>query len=101
MNVKQVPGVPVIYGLKNSLFLEQPSFSQREFAKSEEEKRLHMTESEVQKFFKKTSRENLSEGDSDGTQEEQARTIFHSKKRLLGVDKPQFKRKMAKVWFPL
>jgi hypothetical protein len=84
------------------LLLEEPSFSHREFAKLEEEKRLHMTESEVQNFFKKTSRENLSEGDSDENQEEQTRTNLHSKRRSLGVvDKPQFKRKMAKVSFLL
>lgn len=92
----------MIYGLKNSLLLEQPSFSQREFAKLEEQKRLHMTESEVQNFFKRTSRENLSEGDSDENQEQQTRTISHSKERSLGIaDKPQFKRKMAKVEFPI
>ncbi|KAJ3690949.1 hypothetical protein LUZ61_020113 [Rhynchospora tenuis] len=98
---REVPGVPVIYGLKNSLFLEQPSFNQREFAKLAEEKRLHMTESELQSFFKSTSKENLSEGD-DENQEEQARSILHSKKNSLGVkDKPQFKRNRAKGPNPL
>ncbi|KAK1257077.1 hypothetical protein QJS04_geneDACA019252 [Acorus gramineus] len=44
--LREIPGVPVIFGLKKSLFLEQPSENQRQFVKSAEESRMHMTESE-------------------------------------------------------
>uniref|UniRef100_M8BM63 PIN domain-containing protein n=1 Tax=Aegilops tauschii TaxID=37682 RepID=M8BM63_AEGTA len=37
--LREVPCVPVIYGLKNSLFIEQPSVQQRKFAQLDEEKR--------------------------------------------------------------
>ncbi|KAG8087466.1 hypothetical protein GUJ93_ZPchr0010g8605 [Zizania palustris] len=40
--LREVPRVPVIYGLKNSLFIEQPSMQQRKFTQLDEEKRLHM-----------------------------------------------------------
>jgi len=42
----QVPGVPLIYGLRNALFLESPSAFQRQYVKTSEEERLHMTEKE-------------------------------------------------------
>ncbi|CAK9154062.1 unnamed protein product [Ilex paraguariensis] len=44
----QIPGVPVIIGLRNALLLEQPSAFQHQFAKSAEKERSHMTELEYQ-----------------------------------------------------
>ncbi|XP_049342671.1 uncharacterized protein LOC125806965 [Solanum verrucosum] len=47
-SLQKIPGVPVIFALRNALFLEQPSSFQRQFAKSAEEERLHMTDLESQ-----------------------------------------------------
>ncbi|QCD94202.1 U3 small nucleolar RNA-associated protein 23 [Vigna unguiculata] len=44
--LQEVPGVPLIYGLRNALFLESPSAFQRQYVKTSEEERLHMTEKE-------------------------------------------------------
>ncbi|KAA8547582.1 hypothetical protein F0562_004011 [Nyssa sinensis] len=43
---QEIPGVPVIFGLRNALFLERPSAFQHYFVKSAEEERSHMTELE-------------------------------------------------------
>ncbi|KAJ8470478.1 hypothetical protein OPV22_024821 [Ensete ventricosum] len=76
---REVPGVPVIYGLRNSLFIEQPSTQQREYARSTEEKRLHMV--------------------TEGTQ---LTKNISTTKRMLGVaEKSKFKRKRAKGPNPL
>ena len=40
----------MIYGLKNSLFIKQPSMQQRPFAQLDEEKRIHMEKSEFKKL---------------------------------------------------
>ncbi|KAE8780082.1 rRNA-processing protein UTP23 [Hordeum vulgare] len=53
--LREVPCVPVIYGLKNSLFIEQPSVQQRKFAQLDEEKRIHMEKSEFKKLLKASS----------------------------------------------
>ncbi|KAF7071479.1 hypothetical protein CFC21_076776 [Triticum aestivum] len=53
--LREVPCVPVIYGLKNSLFIEQPSVQQRQFAQLDEEKRIHMEKSEFKKLLKASS----------------------------------------------
>ncbi|KAI3911151.1 hypothetical protein MKW92_012253 [Papaver armeniacum] len=37
---REIPGVPLIFGLRKSLILESPSTSQREFVKSSEEQRF-------------------------------------------------------------
>ncbi|KAF7092281.1 hypothetical protein CFC21_094780 [Triticum aestivum] len=51
--LREVPCVPVIYGLKNSLFIEQPSAQERKFAQLDEEKRIHMEKSEFKKLHQK------------------------------------------------
>ena len=43
----------MIYGLKNSLFIEQPSAQERKFAQLDEEKRMHMEKSEFKKLHQK------------------------------------------------
>lgn len=58
--LREIPGVPVIYGLKNSLFIEQPSAQQRKFAQLDEEKRIHMEKSEFKKLLKASSEEKAS-----------------------------------------
>ena len=79
----QVPCVPVIYGLKNSLFIEQPSVQQRKFAQLNEEKRIHMEKSEYKKLLKASSEGKASVGGN-----------------IPGVEeKSKFKRNRAKVIF--
>ncbi|KAJ6395488.1 hypothetical protein OIU77_020689 [Salix suchowensis] len=63
---QEVPGVPLIFGLRNALFLEPPSAFQRQFAKNSEEERSHMTEKEAALLKKRTKDlvENWEIGDS-------------------------------------
>lgn len=109
---REVPGVPVIYGLRNSLFLEQPSTHQREYVKSTEEKRLHMGELEYKKLHKRELKdisENhttdlSSEHDDSGNVvvKTQATRNTYTARRSHGVaDKSKFKRKKAKGPNPL
>ncbi|OMO85570.1 hypothetical protein CCACVL1_10096 [Corchorus capsularis] len=51
--LQQIPNVPLIFGLRNALFLEKPSKFQREYVKLSEEKRLHMTEKENKALAKR------------------------------------------------
>ncbi|XP_068640705.1 uncharacterized protein [Aristolochia californica] len=104
---RQIPGVPLIYGLRNSLFLEPPSTSNRQYVKSTEEERLHVTELECEMLNKK-SRRNLSviqpaEDPSDASEVmKQPVTKDKTKKKPLGVaDKVRFKRNKAKGPNPL
>ncbi|EER99255.1 hypothetical protein BDA96_02G291600 [Sorghum bicolor] len=100
--LREIPGVPVIYGLKNSLFIEQPSVQQRKFAQLDEEKRLNMDISEYKKLLKAASegKTAASENGSDGEQHE--RPISSLVKNALGVtDKSKFKRNKAKGPNPL
>ncbi|KAI8029116.1 rRNA-processing protein utp23 [Camellia lanceoleosa] len=105
-NLQEVPGVPVIFGLRNALLLEPPSAFQHQFAKSTEEERSHMTEFEAKMLrmkkknmlameeARKSSDVNGSEGDL-GTL---AVMKTNSGKNGTEVkDKVQFKRKKAKV----
>ncbi|PKU63502.1 rRNA-processing protein UTP23 homolog [Dendrobium catenatum] len=100
---REVPGVPVIYGLRNSLFLEQPSLNQKEFVKSTEEKRLHMDESEYQKIWKRGLKEKLtSAGAVSTSMEEFAKTNRSNSMITLGaVDKVRLKKRRAKGPNPL
>ncbi|CAN6439828.1 unnamed protein product [Victoria cruziana] len=43
---REIPGVPAIYAIRNSLFLDQPSTCHLQFVKTAEEERLHMKELE-------------------------------------------------------
>lgn len=101
---RQIPGVPVIYGLRNSLFLDQPSTHQREFVKSIEDKRLHMSDSEYQKLQKinlKDKLENSTDlprsGDDSGSEYVTASGTNRARRKLDVTDKSKFKRKRAKV----
>ncbi|OMO99278.1 hypothetical protein COLO4_13388 [Corchorus olitorius] len=51
--IEEIPNVPLIFGLRNALFLEKPSKFQREYVKISEEKRLHMTEKENKALAKR------------------------------------------------
>ena len=73
----------MIYGLKNSLFIEQPSVQQRKFAQLDEEKRIHMEKSEFKKLLKASSEGKAAvDGSTHGV-----------------AEKSKFKRNRAKVIF--
>lgn len=107
----QIPGVPLIFGLRNALFLESPSAFQRKYASTSEEGRLHMTEKEYQILRDRTMNrlagdeainsnteimENEDYGDQTGIVQAVKRSI-NSRNQMGIKDKPQFKRKRAKV----
>lgn len=91
----------MIYGIKNSLFIEQPSVQQRKFAQlGDEEKRLHMDKSEYKKLLNVAS-EGKTTADENGSHKEQNKRPASSLvETALGVaEKSKFKRKRAKVIF--
>lgn len=104
----QVPSVPVIYALRNALFLEQPSAFQHQFVKSTEEDRSHMTDLEYKLLNVRKKKivdsedakdsSDVNEGKKDYTFGVQAIQTNIRKKRGDLKDKVQFKRKSAKVW---
>ncbi|CAN6814002.1 unnamed protein product [Brassica oleracea var. botrytis] len=95
--------VPLLYGLNNSLQIDQPSDFQREVAKDSERKRLTMTDAEKRMLEKQTARilaSNIGEGTAEEDKWETPRVV--SSRNGLGVkDKPQFKRNRAKGPNPL
>ncbi|WMV52280.1 hypothetical protein MTR67_045665 [Solanum verrucosum] len=111
-SLQKIPGVPVIFALRNALFLEQPSSFQRQFAKSAEEERLHMTDLEynmLRQMKKRRLSSDDKQGDSSVASEEkiidvsQAQIINTNVKRNGSdvKDKVRFKRKKAKGPNPL
>jgi len=105
----QVPGVPLIYGLRNALFLESPSAYQRQYVKTSEEGRLHMIEKEYKIFKNRVTTddeeannsitemvENVDSGDQTINVQAVKKSIA-ARNRMEIKDKPQFKRKRAKV----
>ncbi|KAJ1386395.1 rRNA-processing protein Fcf1/Utp23 [Sesbania bispinosa] len=109
--LQEVPGVPLIFGLRNALFLESPSAFQREYVKTSEERRLHMTEKEYQ-IFRDRAMSRLAGEEATNTiteimenrdSEEQTINVQAVQRRITSrdrmdiKDKPQFKRKRAKV----
>ncbi|KAK6928606.1 rRNA-processing protein Fcf1/Utp23 [Dillenia turbinata] len=107
----EIPGVPLIFGLRNSLHLEPPSSFQRQFAKSVEEKRLHMSDLEY-KMLRKRARKMLDKEDKDTSDADEglrdqilaAENLSKtSSSNMAGdmKDRPQFKRKKAKGPNPL
>lgn len=95
--------VPLLYGLNNSLQIDQPSDFQREVAKDSERKRLTMTDAEKRMLEKQTARilaSNIGEGTAEEDKWETPRVV--NSRNGLGVkDKPQFKRNRAKGPNPL
>ncbi|CAK9141771.1 unnamed protein product [Ilex paraguariensis] len=108
---QEIPGVPVIFGLRNALFLEQPSAFQHKFAKSAEKDRSHMTQLEYKmlNMSKKKQLATEEEEDSSDVNEGvegqisgcQALKTNNTRKRTDVKDKVQFKRKKAKGPNPL
>ncbi|KMZ72812.1 rRNA-processing protein UTP23-like protein [Zostera marina] len=101
----EIPGTPVIYALKNCLMLDKPSEKQREFVKSSEEKRSHMTKLESDIVHAIKNKKGSSHPLDDVSEVESIHTLQTSGKNQrqnLGItDKPQFKRKRAKAPNPL
>lgn len=109
--LQKVPNAPLIYGLRNALFLEPPSKFQREFVKSSEEKRLHMTENEYKALEKRTTSISENEDTRDSSDKEGLgfhspglqphNTRNYSGKERDVKDRVRFKRKKAKGPNPL
>lgn len=113
--LQEVPGVPLIYGLRNALFVEPPSAFQRQYVKTSEEGRLHMTEKEHQIFKDRvmnilTGEEandtiaEIMENEDSGDQTINVQAVKKSitaRNQMEIKDKPQFKRKRAKGPNPL
>ncbi|OVA14974.1 Protein of unknown function DUF652 [Macleaya cordata] len=109
---REIPGVPIIFGLRKSLLLEPPSAFQREYAKSSEERRLHMTELEYKMLQNRGKRKLATqdgEAETPDTHEASGDEVLVdtitktiAPRRMWGIkDKPQFKRKKAKGPNPL
>ncbi|CAI8585866.1 unnamed protein product [Vicia faba] len=113
--LQEIPGVPLIYGLRNALFLESPSAFQKEYVKTLEDRRMHMTDMEYQ-IFRDRAKKKLAGGEDNNSNTEimenkdavdpiaSAQAIKRSitSRNQIGIkDKPQFKRKRAKAPNPL
>ncbi|KAF2322276.1 hypothetical protein GH714_010054 [Hevea brasiliensis] len=104
---REVPGVPLIFGLRNALFLEPPSAFQHEFVKTSEEQRLHATELEYKMLKNRTKSTSTNEesghssDENKGPREMQPVKKDSARRRMDGKDRPQFKRKKAKAPNPL
>lgn len=107
---QEIPGVPLIFGLRNALLLDRLSKSQRHFANSAEEERLHLNDLELKMLnMKKFSRPAIKAEDSPDMQEGVDQKFLGSKTLELSAekrkpdlkDKVQFKRKKAKGPNPL
>ncbi|XP_065856919.1 uncharacterized protein [Euphorbia lathyris] len=108
----EVPGVPLIYGLRNALLLEPPSSFQHEFVKNSEKERSHVTEREY-KLLKQRTKSILqneepehssdeNEDSRDQTSEMQPVKMNHRANKGMEIkDRIQFKRKRAKGPNPL
>ncbi|XP_010516606.1 PREDICTED: rRNA-processing protein UTP23 homolog [Camelina sativa] len=95
--------VPLVFGLRNILLIDQPSDFQRETAKDSEKRRLNMTDTEKRLLAKRTSKIVASNrGEGTIANEEWGMPRVISTKNPLGVkDRPQFKRNRAKGPNPL
>ncbi|KAL1307804.1 hypothetical protein HN51_049701 [Arachis hypogaea] len=109
--LREVPGVPLIYGLRNTLFLEPISAFQLQYVKTAGEKRLHMDDREYQIFRSKVMNR-LSGEEADEIMEnkdsrdetikvEALKRSSTARNPMEIKDKPQFKRKRAKGPNPL
>ncbi|GJM97772.1 hypothetical protein PR202_ga14724 [Eleusine coracana subsp. coracana] len=99
--LREIPGVLVIYGLKNSLFIEHPSV-QRKFAQLDEEKRLNMDISEYKKLLKAASEGKAADNENGSGGEQRERPISSLVKNALGVaEKSKFKKNRPKGPNPL
>ncbi|XP_021762515.1 rRNA-processing protein UTP23 homolog [Chenopodium quinoa] len=108
---RKVPGLPVMFGLRNAIFLEQLSSYQREFVKAAEEERLHMTDSEYKLLQKRIkgilNTKELKDPAEEGTDDEDllgqpvVSRVPSKTDAIHARDKAQFKKKRAKGPNPL
>ncbi|KAJ7954458.1 rRNA-processing protein UTP23 like [Quillaja saponaria] len=109
---QEIPGVPLVFGLRNALLLESPSAFQRQFAQNLDKKRSQMPGLEYKTLKKKVKRstkddEAVHSSDEimvvgDKFLDMQDLTQMHTAKNQMdGRDKVQFKRKKAKGPNPL
>ncbi|KAJ0551259.1 putative rRNA-processing protein Fcf1/Utp23 [Helianthus annuus] len=101
---QEIPAVPVMFALRNALFLEPPSQSQQQFAKAAEEERSRLNELEIKMLSNKRKRS--LETDEQADEAFPNETIVDLKKNVSTrktdvKDKVQFKRKKAKGPNPL
>ncbi|KAK8587741.1 hypothetical protein V6N12_022221 [Hibiscus sabdariffa] len=109
--LQKVPNVPLIFGLRNALFLEKQSKFQDDFVKSSEEKRLHLTEKEFKALEKRITSDSANVDEEDSVDEEGLGhhnpglqphiTRNYSGKEGDVKDRVRFKRKRAKGPNPL
>ncbi|KAL8240664.1 hypothetical protein R6Q59_014019 [Mikania micrantha] len=99
---QEIPAVPVTFALRNALFLEPPSQSQKQFAKSAEEERSHMKELKLLSNKKKRSTETSEQADEVLPNAIIEDLKKNASRRTSDVkDTVQFKRKRAKGPNPL
>ncbi|CAO2816444.1 unnamed protein product [Amaranthus hypochondriacus] len=104
---RKIPGVPVLYGLRNALLLEKLSKFQDEYLKAAEDERSRMTDSEFKLLHKRLKNthglKDLST-DENGSDDEDLPLQNPVKRPLRKMDTKdtvQFKRKKAKGPNPL
>ncbi|KAF3789635.1 rRNA-processing UTP23-like protein [Nymphaea thermarum] len=100
---REIPGVPAIYAIRNSMFLDQPSACHLQFVKTAEEERLHMKELEADMIKEREKKRLADQAAADGTESlgdvrkgkgvRSMRTSWTFNQK----DKSMFKRKRAKV----
>ncbi|KAJ6906712.1 hypothetical protein NC652_024199 [Populus alba x Populus x berolinensis] len=104
----QVLGVSLIFGLRNALFLEPPSAFQQQLGKNSEEQ-SHMSEFEAM-FLKKRTKNLLEIHETGGSSDEKRSKNenleiepkrYTARKGMNVKDRPQIKKKKAKVPNPL
>ncbi|ESQ52056.1 hypothetical protein EUTSA_v10017887mg [Eutrema salsugineum] len=95
--------VPLLFGLRKTLLIDQPSDFQRETAKSSERKRLMMTDAEKRMLEKQTARILAAKRGEETIEDEQweAPRVVNTGNGLGVKDRPQFKRNRAKGPNPL
>ncbi|KAK1440732.1 hypothetical protein QVD17_06563 [Tagetes erecta] len=101
---QEIPAVPVMFALRNALFLEPPSQAQLQFAKLAEEERLRANESELKLLTNKKKRSLDTDEQADDVLPNEAVDDLNknaSKRKTDVKDKVQFKRKRAKGPNPL
>ncbi|XP_073267467.1 uncharacterized protein [Populus alba] len=105
---QEVPGVPLIFGLRNALFLEPPSAFQQQLGKNSEAQ-SHMSEFEAM-FLKKRTKNLLEIQETGGSSDEKRSKNenleiepkrYTARKGMNVKDRPQIKKKKAKVPNPL
>ncbi|KAF5725595.1 hypothetical protein HS088_TW23G00319 [Tripterygium wilfordii] len=109
---RRVPGVPRMFCLRNSLFLEKLSGFELQFVKNSEEERLHMAESDLNMLKKRGVNTSVTKERKDSSDEDEGLVDEKSKmhdikgrqaerKGMNVKEKVQFKRKKAKGPNPL